>query len=98
MPWVLYTVSVEGSREEIAKGVTRSMIRLRVGAILGFPVEGDGAVKVPVKLWIDTKSNLPAKMEIRWAPAVALGFAEFTETLTFTINGKVDEKVFELPK
>jgi hypothetical protein len=55
-------------------------------------------VEVPVKLWIDTKAGAPAKLEIRWAPAVAESHREYTETLRFTINAKVDEKLFEPPK
>ena len=55
-------------------------------------------VEAPVKLWIDTKAGVPVKLEIRWAPAVANLFREYTETLRFTINKKVDEKLFVPPK
>jgi hypothetical protein len=73
------------------------MISLGVGGpTYGFPLEGPA--RIPVKLWIDTESKLPVKLEIRWAPAAAKGYHEFTETLTFTINRKLDEKLLEPPK
>jgi hypothetical protein len=76
--------------------VVKGRVNLYCGATFGFAVEG--LVKIPVKLWIDTKTNIPAKLQIRWAPAVAKGYHEFTETLKFTVNGKVDEKLFDPPK
>ncbi len=54
-------------------------------------------VEIPVKLWIDTKTGIPAKLEIRWT-AVLMGHGDFTETLRLTINETLDNKLFELPK
>jgi hypothetical protein len=89
-----YTVRVEGSdkRSEIGPKVSLWM----GGPMFGFPVKKP--VEVPVKLWIDTKAGAAAKMEIRWAPAVAESFREYTESLRFTIDPKVDKKLFEPPK
>jgi outer membrane lipoprotein-sorting protein len=94
---VEYTVSVQGRVEKGPDGRPLRMVSLYAGGpTIGFPVEGP--VKVPAKVWIDTKTNFPAKLELRWAPAVAKGYREFTETLRFTVNGKLDEKLFEPPK
>jgi hypothetical protein len=89
-----YTVLVagRGERSEIGPKVS---LWAGVG-MFGFPVKKP--VEVPVKLWIDTKASAAAKLEIRWAPAVAESHREYTETLRFTINAKVDEKLFEPPK
>jgi hypothetical protein len=88
-----FKVLVKG---RIDKGTGRRMVFLRAGPNMGFPLEG--TAKIPVTLWIDTETKLPVKLEIRWAPAVVKGYHEFTETLRFTINGKLDEKLFKPPK
>ena len=48
-------------------------------------------IEVPVRLWIDARTCVPEKLEIRWAPA-ATGFHEFTETLRFKTNVEVGDK------
>ncbi len=91
-----YTVLVEGRTAERLDPVGPKVSLWAGGPMFGFPLKDP--VEIPVKLWIDTKASVPAKLEIRWAPAVAKSDSELTETLRFTINGKVDEKLFEPPK
>ncbi|HYV35910.1 MAG TPA: hypothetical protein VE988_09420 [Gemmataceae bacterium] len=64
--------------------------------IIEYIVTFDGTDKTSVKLWIDTKTNLPLKRQL---------FDEIkkdgkiTETYTeFVIDPQLDAKVFELPK
>jgi hypothetical protein len=53
----------------------------------------EDTLKVPVKLWIDTKTNLPAKLESRFN----IGGSKIQLTQTFTINGRLDENLFVSP-
>jgi hypothetical protein len=59
-----------------------------------------GKDKATGKVWINTKTNLPAKLQIAGSKvAVMDAFAEYTETYTeYTIDGKLDAKLFEAPK
>jgi outer membrane lipoprotein-sorting protein len=58
---------------------------------------GDPRYPASAKVWIDTLTNLPVKLNLR-SEASGVGL-EINETYTdFTIDGKVDAKLFELPK
>jgi hypothetical protein len=43
----------------------------------------------PATVWIDLKSGLPVKRELT---------GMYTENYEFTLDGKLDPKLFELPK
>jgi outer membrane lipoprotein-sorting protein len=49
-----------------------------------------------MKLWVDTQTNLPVKLAMTGGQA---GVSELTETYSeFTLDAKVDAKIFQLPK
>ena len=77
-----YTVAIEGKSVVVWMGALEKTISLK------------GMEKASAKLWVDSKTNLPMKLEVRseldGAPV------EFVET--FVIDGKVDAKLFEGPK
>ena len=56
-----------------------------------------GALKGSAKMWINTQTHLPAKLETR---LIAQGLAfVLSETYTeFALDGKLDEQLFAEPK
>ena len=58
---------------------------------------GEKGEKVPVTVWIDTKTNLPVKRVVEITERGQK--TKMTETIkTFKLDGKVEDKTFELPK
>jgi outer membrane lipoprotein-sorting protein len=77
-----------GGKEKIGDAETR---------IVEYAVLIKGKDKGTAKLWINTKTHLPAKLQIR--AGVGGADIEITETYTeVTIDGKLDDKLFEAPK
>lgn len=75
-----------GAKEKVGKAETQ---------VVDYTVQFEGK-KVLAKMWIDTQTLLPAKLDMRnqGGPAV-----ELSETYRdYTIDGKVDAKLFEAPK
>jgi outer membrane lipoprotein-sorting protein len=66
--------------------------------VVEFNVKSKGKdMPLKVKVWIDTKASLPAKVEVRLDMMGIM--VEFAETYTdFVIDGKLDAKLFEQPK
>jgi outer membrane lipoprotein-sorting protein len=77
-----------GAKEKVGNAETR---------LVEYTVLFRGKDKGSVKVWINTKSTLPAKLEIR---AEAGGVTiEILETYTeYALDGKLDAKLFEAPK
>lgn len=57
-----------------------------------------GKKQMQVKVWIDAKTKLPVKRILRPLAEDAKRGGYVEETMTFTLNPKVDEKSFVLPK
>jgi outer membrane lipoprotein-sorting protein len=77
-----------GAKEKVGTAETR---------VVEYTVLFRGKDKGSVKVWINTKTSLPAKLQIR---AEAGGITiEITETYTeYALDGKLDAKQFEAPK
>lgn len=57
-----------------------------------------GTQQLQVKVWIDAKTNLPVKRVIRPLGEEAKRGGYIEEMTTYTLNPKVDDKAFKLPK
>lgn len=77
-----YAIVVKGKSVTVWLGAIEKMVPLK------------DMKTAAAKLWIDTKTNIPVKLEIR---VVIDGTAlEFTQT--FTLDSKLDGKLFDVPK
>lgn len=77
-----YTVTVKGPQVTVWLGAAESTFQLKQPE------------KVSVKLWVDARSNAPVKLEMRLdVNGTACEFGE-----TFTLNGEIDAKLFDVPK
>jgi hypothetical protein len=74
-----------GNKEKIGERVTQ-----RIDYLLSFKGQ---KTTCPVTLWIDLKTGLPVKRLVSDG-----GLPWFTETYELTLDGKLDPKMFELPK
>jgi hypothetical protein len=74
-----------GDKEKVGERETQ-----RIDYVLG--VKGQKTT-YPVTVWIDLKTGLPVKRLVSDG-----GLPWFTETYELTLDGKLDPKVFELPK
>jgi outer membrane lipoprotein-sorting protein len=77
-----------GAKEKVGSAETR---------VVEYTVLVRGKDKAAAKVWINTQTNLPAKLELRMeSNGIAV---ELSETYAeFAIDGKVDSKLFEMPK
>ena len=57
-----------------------------------------GTQQLQVKVWIDAKTNLPVKRVLRPLGEEAKRGGYIVETSTYTLNPKLDDKTFKLPK
>ncbi len=65
--------------------------------VIQYTVKTKGDTNVlSMNIWLDAQTNLPVKLAIKGGPS---DITDVTETYSeFTLDGKVDAKLFELPK
>jgi outer membrane lipoprotein-sorting protein len=67
--------------------------------IVEYTATVDKELKAKVSVWIDTRTNLPLKRVLEATMEGGKEAARFVETYSnFTIDGRIDAKLFELPK